>query len=165
MKTLDDRLLALEATVADLRACVESLARATGLYASDKELDGPYGDPTPKFDPKQYRGPSCKGRPMSRCTPEFLEAYADALAYSAEHPKPGKEKYAQYDRLDAARARAWARRLRSGWKPPLRDDGDQSSGDDAPFGSAAPSRFEPPRFEAPAFDAPSGFDADDDIPF
>lgn len=28
-------------------------------------------------------------------------------------PKPGKEKYADYDRRDAARARGWAARLRA----------------------------------------------------
>ena len=94
--------------------------------ADDRDLDSQYGDPDIKFTPKRgYNGPDFKGQRMSQATPEFLDVYAEALQYSSEHPKSGREKYATYDARNAARARGWSKRLRSGWRPP------GSSSDDA----------------------------------
>lgn len=115
----------------------------SGTVASDADLDGPKGDPKARFDPKKYLeegGESCKGCPLSICSPAFLDAYAEALQYFAEHPKPGKEQYAKFDSMDAARARGWAKRLRS-----------KSSG-----GTSSNERGD-------ASDAP--FSDDNDIPF
>lgn len=83
-----------------------------GNVASDADLDGQYGSPDVKFSPKRWTGFDFKGRPMSQCSSEFLDVYAEALQYSSEHPKPGREKYAQYDARDATRARGWAARNR-----------------------------------------------------
>ena len=85
--------------------------------ADDADLDGQYGDPEVKFSPKKWTGDNFKGSHYSACAPDFLDAYAEALQWSSEHPKEGREKYAQYDARDAARARGWARRMRSGWRP------------------------------------------------
>jgi hypothetical protein len=104
---------ALRTAFADLQRRVAYLERASGLFVADDELDRPKGDIKIHFDPNGWRGPSCKGRRASECTPEFLEAYAGALQSMAERPKPGDDpKRPVYNRLDAARARSWARRLR-----------------------------------------------------
>lgn len=104
--------------------------------ADDRDLDGQHGDPAIKFTPKRgYSGPDMKGQRMSEASPEFLDAYADALQYASEHPREGKEKYARYDALDAARARGWAKRLRGGWRNPAQQDAAPATDDDtgAPF--------------------------------
>jgi hypothetical protein len=95
---------------------VAELERATGLFATNGELDAARGDPEVKFAPRGWRGPSFVGKPFSACAPDFLEQLAESLQYAAEHPQPGKEKFAPYNRADARRARSWARRLRAGWK-------------------------------------------------
>jgi hypothetical protein len=133
---------------------VDALEQAGGLFASDADLDGQRGDPQVKFTPRRFVGPDCKGRRLSQCPPEFLDSYAEALQYSSENPKPDRAQYAKYDKADAARCRSWARRLRSGWRPP------PSNAPDFPGDSAADA----PGFEAPSFDAPA-FDEDDKIPF
>ncbi len=148
MTTLDEALR----EIAALRARVEALEAGTGLFASDRDLDGDRGDPEVKFVPRGWR-PLYKGRRYSQCDPEFLDALAEQLARSADHPKPGKEKYAPYDKLDAARARSWARRLRTGWKRrgAVMDAEFAEVGED----EQAPSPgFDAPGFEAPAFEAP-----------
>ena len=68
----------------------------------------PESDPVVKFSPKRWEGDDYKGAKFSDCEPAFLDAYAEALEYSAANPKPGKEKYADFDRRDAAAAREWA---------------------------------------------------------
>lgn len=93
--------------------------------ASDADLEGPYGDPEIKAkDPKDWCGPSMKGRYFSQCPPEYLDLLASRLDYFAEQaeannevsPNTGKP-IAPYRRRDAARARGWSRRLRNGWHP------------------------------------------------
>lgn len=124
---------------------------AEGAVATDRDLDGQYGDPTVRKDPseKYWPGPSFVGVPLSQCSPEFLDSFAkykDACAYANEQEgKPDKAKYIAYDRRDAARARGWAARMRSAqWRtkprpgakqPPPTDEDyeDDYSGDDAPF--------------------------------
>lgn len=131
----------LHAAIAALTARVDALETASGLYTTDADLDGQYGDPTVKFTPRRYAGPDVKGQRFSQCPPEALDAIAEALTYSAAHPKEGKEKYAKYDADDARRARSWARRIRAGWKAP----------------PSMASSAESPDFAAPAFE--------EDIPF
>lgn len=140
-------------------ALVEDLAAASGLFASDKELDGPNGDPQVKFPPRNWAGPDCKGRKFSECPPEFLDALAEALSYSAKNPKVGKEKYAKWNELDAARARSWARRLRDGWK---------GAAPVAGVGEFPGDTFTPPATDfgtTNAFDAPTDFGTTDDFVF
>jgi hypothetical protein len=105
---------ALRAAYADLRARVAYLEKASGLFADDASLDRPKGDPKVNFSPKAWRGPNFVGKNFSQCTPDFLEALADALTWAADNPKPGADpKFIGWNRLDAARARSWARRVRS----------------------------------------------------
>jgi hypothetical protein len=86
-------------------------APAAGAVASDRDLDGQYGDRKVGFDPKAWAGEgSFKGARMSECPPDFLDAYADALDDLASR-KDGDE--AKWTRLDAARARGWAKRKRT----------------------------------------------------
>lgn len=88
--------------------------------APDSDLDGKHGDPTIKFDPREkyWTGASCVGLRYSECPEEYLLAmakYQDACAYMKR--KDGNEDKAKYNERDAARARGWAKRLRSGWRP------------------------------------------------
>jgi hypothetical protein len=105
---------------------------AAAPVASDRDLDGPHGDPTVRFKPRDWNGEDFKGCKYSTCSPEFLDVLADALEYFAA--KGSDPKKAGYDRKDAARARGWARRIRSGWKPPVND-----TPPDGGFGDSAPS--------------------------
>ncbi len=115
-----------------------------GDIANDQELDSAYGDPVVRKDPNKWREESYVGAKYSECTPDYLDAmakYKDACAYANEKEgNPAKAKYIAYDRRDAARARGWAMRLRSGWKPssggaaPVSDeDYDDGADSDIPF--------------------------------
>lgn len=108
-------LARIESKLDKLMSGGPSVGAAT--VASDSDLDSEHGDPAVKFDPKRWTGASHKGSSFSACAPDFLDAYAEALQWSSEHPKEGREKYAQYDARDAARARGWAKRIRTGWRP------------------------------------------------
>ena len=103
---------ALRRAFKDLLERVAYLEKASQLFASDKDLAGPHGDPIVRFDPKSWRGPSQKGKKYSACPADFLEQLAEALAWAADNPQVGKEKYAAGNRTDARRARSYARRAR-----------------------------------------------------
>jgi hypothetical protein len=111
----------------DTLLAAKAVAAVPGV-ADDAELDSPKGDVLVRFKPNKYVGPDFKGKKFSQCSAEFLDKYADALQYAAEHPKPNKEKFAQWSAVDAARARGWSRRIRAGWKPPV----DEYASDPAP---------------------------------
>jgi hypothetical protein len=90
--------------------------------ADDRDLDSQYGDPEVKFNPRDWHGDNCKGRRMSQCPAEFLDLLAGTFDYFAkkadengETTNAGKP-VAPYKRRDAARARGWAARKRTGWK-------------------------------------------------
>ena len=93
--------------------------------ASDTDLDGQFGDPEIKAkDPRDWTGPSQKGKFMSQCPAPYLDLIASRLDFFAEKAEAentlttsGKP-VAPYNRRDAARARGWAARIRAGWKPP-----------------------------------------------
>lgn len=121
-------LAALVALVAQLTEKVDrlqrrivDLERATGLYATNGELDSPKGDPKVRFPLQGWRGPDFVGKAYSQCDPEFLDQLATALQRMADSPKPGKEQYAAGNRADARRARSWARRLRASGAAPTVD--------------------------------------------
>lgn len=131
----DNRIAALEARVAALEAILGAVrvaftgeAAAEGL--SDDELDGSkYNDPVLGRDvpAKYWAGPSFKGRRLSQCSPEFLEAFAKYKGICArmnrkdaekDPSKSAKLKYAEYDERDRQRALGWRRRLLAGWVAP-----------------------------------------------
>ena len=95
------------------------LEKATGFFVDDASLDDPKSNPVVKFPSKHWRGPDFTGKRFSECSPAFLVAHAEWLAWKGAHPKAGKEKYAAFDLLDAARARTWARRLARGKRETL----------------------------------------------
>ena len=121
---------------------VSSGARATPTpttVATDEDLDGKYGDPEAKWCPRKYRmadgrlmdyeGKDYTGRRFSECSADFLLGYAGDLEYAADHPKPGKEKYAEYNRRDAARARGWSARRRDAIPDSDPNNGEETCGD------------------------------------
>lgn len=114
-------LESLDAKLNDVLALLRASAPKPVAAASD--LDGKYGNPVIKArDPRDWTGESMVGRLMSDCPAEYLDMVAERAEFFA-----GKNDEAQalanngqpkskYDRLDAARARGWAARIRSGWK-------------------------------------------------
>jgi hypothetical protein len=96
---------------------LDTLEKASGLYATDKELDSQYGDPVLRFTPRDWKGDNYDGKRYSECPAALLDILAEYLAWSAANPKPEKLKYVPYNLKDAARARGWSRRKRSGWRP------------------------------------------------
>ena len=86
--------------------------------ANDSVCNGPHGDPVVKAkDPRDWTGPPMKGRKFSECPPEYLDLLADRYDYFATKDD-ADEKAVKYAKLDAARARGWAARLRGGWVAP-----------------------------------------------
>ena len=94
--------------------------------ASDSDLDGQWGNPEIRFDPKDkhWSGASYVGRRFSECPADYLDAMAKSLEASAYGLEKGaeedptdaeaKRKKARFKRLDAARAKGWAARVRAG---------------------------------------------------
>lgn len=118
-----------------------------GAIAPDRDLDGKWGDPEVKAkDPRDWTGPTMKGRRFSECPPEYLDLVADRLEYFAEQAEAeGKttsngKPVAPFNRADAARARGWAKRIRTGEHiqstPPTDSawgENEAPSADDIPF--------------------------------
>jgi hypothetical protein len=137
MSTNPDVLSVLKSIDVSLKTLVQIAQRRQqptaavngSAIAPDSDLDSQWGDETVKFMPRDYTGTKdYKGARMSECSPAFLDALAASYDYFAQKntlegnlASNGKPK-ADYDRRSAARARGWAARLRSGWKPPHVDD-------------------------------------------
>jgi hypothetical protein len=115
--------------------------------APDRDLDGKHGDPAVRYDPRDWSGESFIGAPLSECSIEYLDVlaaswdnYANWAEREGKTTSTGKP-IAPYKRMDAARARGWAERKRTGWKPPVQADGFPSDAspavnrddDDIPF--------------------------------
>ena len=77
---------ALRRAFKDLLERVAYLEKASQLFASDKDLAGPHGDPIVRFDPKSWRGPSQKGKKYSACPAEFLEQLAASQQVRQHEP-------------------------------------------------------------------------------
>jgi len=113
--------------------------------ATDSDLDSQYGDPVIKAsDPRDWTGPSQKGKRFSQCSSEYLMLVADRLDYFADKAEKegattstGKP-VAPYNRRDAARARGWAKRIREGWKAADAGFGESQSAMASEFGAAEP---------------------------
>jgi len=164
MTSVEDRLDRIEKKLDMLLARQQGGASTGAAQDLDVDIDGPRGDPEVRFMPKRWTGPDRKGQPFSACEPEFLDLLADAYEWFAQRDeesgavdKNGSPK-SRWSRLDAARARAWANRLRG-----------NAGGD-----SSAPRRARPaapaaaaPNRRAPAPRNVDSFDGGDDgdIPF
>lgn len=94
--------------------------KRVGDVAPDSDLDGKYGDPEIKAkDPRDWTGPTMKGRRFSECPPDYLDLLAQRFDYFADQAEAEGKTYngkpvAPYNRKDAARARGWAARIRAG---------------------------------------------------
>ena len=108
----------LKALLAGAKTHPSPSADGAPKIASDADLDGKFGDPEIRArDPRDWTGPTMKGRKFSECPAEYLDLLAERLDYFAEKNAAGTEdeqKKARYQRLDAARARGWASRIRAG---------------------------------------------------
>lgn len=107
-------LESLAAEVAALKARLVSLEKGRTQKAElpEVDIDGERGNPVVRKSPPRWKGEDCAGRHYSECPPDFLRSLAGFLQWKAgKNEAEGKEKYAGYDRLDAARALAWAKRL------------------------------------------------------
>ena len=86
-----ESLALLRSIDASLKALVARQAPATATpaagagVASDRDLDGPYGDPEIKAKaPRDWTGPEMTGRRMSECPAEYLDLLAERFDYFAE---------------------------------------------------------------------------------
>lgn len=116
-------LRAIREEVRAIRLLLE--ARLEGTVASADDILHKYGDPLVRFRPKTWPLDRAdeKGRPMSRCSPEFLDHLARALDQMATKDAAEGKLYkgrpsAPHTRRQAGLARRWAIRKRLGWEPP-----------------------------------------------
>jgi hypothetical protein len=88
--------------------------------ATDDDLDGQYGNPEIRKDPPRWTGESFVGCRFSEASPEYLETLAGFLDWKARESDKKDERVkggglkSRFIRLDAARARGWAARIRGG---------------------------------------------------
>lgn len=151
-----DVLWSIDASLKQLVSQTRTTAVKEIAPASD--LDGQYGDPEVKAkDPRDWTGPTQKGKRFSQCSSEYLELVASRLDWFAEQAeKEGKttssgKPLAPYNRRDAARARGWAKRIRDGYVP-------QNNGGAAWVDSVVNAQQQDPAAWAEPL-------TDDDIPF
>ncbi len=118
-KKLDQLLAKLAGGGAGVRAAAPPSSAGDKEVASDADLDSPRGNPEVRFVPKRWSGEDMKGRRYSETEPEFLDMLADTLESMAGKDdesgavdKNGNPK-SKWGRLDASRARGWARRMRA----------------------------------------------------
>jgi hypothetical protein len=105
---------ALSEQIAELRSIVVA---SLPVEVPEVDIDDKYGDPDVRKDPPRWKGTPQAPRKMSLCPPEYLEVLAELRLWQAkQEQKKGtaeSEKKAGYNRLDAARAMAWAARKRA----------------------------------------------------
>jgi hypothetical protein len=111
----------LKSIDASLKVLVaQSRATVTQAVATDEDLDGKYGNPVVKFMPRDWTGEDYKGRHMSELPAPLLDMVAKTYDYFAQRAEDNNEMTntgkpaGPYKRLDAARARGWAKRVRDG---------------------------------------------------
>lgn len=137
MSASDETLALLRSIDASLKTLVKVLgATAAKAVASDRDLDGKYGNPKVTFMPRDWAGPSYKGRLFSECPPDLLDMLAETFEYFASQAEAKDERtdrgkpVAEFKRADAARARGWAQRIRSGKHQIATPDTTTESGSD-----------------------------------
>lgn len=132
---------------ASARGATPSSSAGDKEIASDADLDSPRGNPEVRTVPKRWTGEDMRGRKYSDCEPEFLDMLADMLDWFANKDdesgavdKNGNPK-SKWGRLDATRARGWARRIRAdrGESPRASGGGSRSSGGSSASRGSAPS--------------------------
>lgn len=129
MSATEETLRLLKSIDASLRTLV-ALVGANGAHtdagqriATARELDGQWGDPEVRFDPRDWTGPSFKRRRLSQCPPDYLDLLAEAFEYFARKAEEKDERtdkgkpVAEFRKSDAAKARGWAKRMRDGEIP------------------------------------------------
>lgn len=122
MPTPADVTIALLKSIdASLKVLVAQTRAATPqVVATDEDLDGKYGNPVVKFMPRDWTGEDYKGKHMSELPAPLLDMVAKAYDYFAQRAEDNHEMTTTgkpagpYKRLDAARARGWAKRVRDG---------------------------------------------------
>lgn len=88
--------------------------------ADDRDLDSQWGDPAVRKMPPRWKGDDFSGLHMSQCPAELLDALAGFFDWAAGKAEENNERtdkgkaIADYKRMDAARARGWAKRIREG---------------------------------------------------
>lgn len=98
----------------------QQVAGAPKPVATDRDLDSKWGDPELKFSPRDWAGPSFKGRRFSECPADLLDMIAESCEFFARQADAKNERtdkgkpVADYRRTDAMRARGWAQRIRQG---------------------------------------------------
>lgn len=114
----DDALPLLRSIDASLKTLVAVLRPKNPDAAAEADLDGPYGDPLVRFDPRDWHGDSCKGVKFSACPSDFLDLLAKSYDYFATKNEKdnkldtkGRPQHV-WDRKSAALARGWAERNR-----------------------------------------------------
>lgn len=128
LKSIDQSLRTL-VVIAQRKAearVTQAASKPGPLVASDRDLDGEHGDPEVKFNPRDWTGAPCKGLRMSQCEAGALDLLAEAFDYFAQEADAKNEitvagkSVSTYKRLDAARARGWAKRIREGKHTPAK---------------------------------------------
>ena len=114
-------LASIDVSLKQLLARASTGASASGPVANDRDLDSQYGNPEVRMkDPRDWSGPTMRGRKFSECPPDYLDMIADRFDYFASKADEAGEKLengqpaSKYKRVDAARARGWAKRIREG---------------------------------------------------
>lgn len=79
----------------------------TQLSASPAKEDCQLDDLIVNFNPNKWTGESQIGNYISKCPVSFLELYAMAMDWCANHPRPGKAKFTDKNRKDAELIRKW----------------------------------------------------------
>lgn len=109
--TTDEKLDMILRIVQELKA---SAPPPAPRVADDADLDGEWGAPAVRKDPKRWTGPSYVGKKYSECPSDYLLQLAGLLDWQAAKDKEKGDtdslKYAGYKERDAARARGWAAR-------------------------------------------------------
>jgi hypothetical protein len=116
--------------------------------AADYDLNGKYGDPEIRAkDPRDWVGPPQQGKHFSECPADYLIMVAERLEYFAGQNEtstdPDVAKKAKYNRLDASRARGWAKRIRGDVAAPARA---ATTTTDPSFGTDPADDTPPPPF-------------------
>lgn len=139
-------LASIDASLKQLLARASTGGGASGPVANDRDLDSQYGNPEVRMkDPRDWTGPTMRGRKFSECPPDYLDMIADRFDYFAAKADEAGEKLengqpaSKYKRVDAARARGWAKRIREGRHvqvsapEPAEDWADAPKDSDIPF--------------------------------
>lgn len=134
-----EQIALLRSIDASLKILAGQHPAAAPEVADDADLDGQYGNPVLKFLPKRWQGEDFKGRTFSECPPDLLDLLAGTFDYFAKKADENHEvtssgkPVAPFKRLDAARARGWAKRIREGKVPQQPDAFGDDSFDTAGF--------------------------------